>query len=127
MSRNRNEPVDVEYEIVPSAVAIMATEKASLDVQITTAKAYPRNEVQSLERIKALACQDQETAESMFFTLERKDKKTGEIKQIVGESIRFAEIAAYGWGNVRHGFDVLPPDDTHITAVGYCMDLERNV
>lgn len=115
------EIVETEYEVVSSDVAITASDRAALDVQITTAKAYPRSISKFRETVQELACLDQETAESMFYTLPRGGKK------ILGPSVRFAEIVQFAWGNIRSETCIVAIDDTHLTAQGTCFDLERNV
>ena len=46
--------------------------RAELDMQITTAKAYPRNPNDFIQLATQLATQDLETAQSCFYCLTRK-------------------------------------------------------
>jgi hypothetical protein len=77
-----------------SQVPTVLVNNQELDIQINTAKAYPRSVKSFLEEAKMLATANQETAASCFYSLPRKDKN-GKQVQITGPSIRLAEIAAY--------------------------------
>lgn len=101
--------------------------RAELDVQITTAKAYPRDAVRSVEYATMLATMDEATAQSCFYCLPRKDKETGKNKEIRGPSIRLAEIIANSWGNIHAATRIVENDGHHITAEGVAWDLETNV
>jgi hypothetical protein len=96
-------------------------DRASIDVQIATAKRYPRSVDKALKEALTLATLDEETAASMFYALPRSGKT------IEGPSARLAEIMAYSWGNLRVDADIVAEDRTHITAMGTCFDLEKNV
>ncbi len=100
--------------------------RAELDMQITTAKAYPRNPNEFIQLATQLATQDEETAQSCFYCLSRKSKD-GKITEIKGGSIRLAEIAAASWGNLHAASRIVENDGKAITAEGVAWDLERNV
>lgn len=98
--------------------------KAELDVQITTAKAYPRNEKAAIEKAITMATSSQSIAESCIYCLVRKGKNgKNEIK---GESIRLAEIMASCWGNIHAATRIIGNDGKFITAQGVAWDLENN-
>lgn len=105
---------------VKQASVIEAINRAEVDTQINTAKAYPRDIEQSLARIKALATLDDETAEDCFYAIRRGDTL------IEGISIRFAEIVASQWGNLRVQARIIGNDGKYITAQGLAHDLETN-
>lgn len=115
----------IEVETIEDAVdggtAIGAVEQASISQQIATAKQYPRSVDRSLKEALSLATLDEETAASCFYALPRSGKT------IEGPSARLAEIMAYSWGNLRVDADIIAEDRTHITAVGTCFDLQKNV
>jgi len=111
-------------ELLLSNSSIMT--RAELDVQITTAKAYPRDVDNSIEYAVKLACIDEQTAQSCFYVLPRKDKD-GKRVEIRGPSIRLAEIFASAWGNIHIATRLVENDGKHITAEGVAWDLERNV
>jgi hypothetical protein len=100
--------------------------KAELDSQIATAKAYPRNPQNCIEYALQLATMDEETAQSCFYVLPRKDKDGSKV-EIKGGSIRLAEIMANAWGNLQAATRIIENDGKSITAEGVAHDLERNV
>lgn len=99
--------------------------RAELDTQITTAKAYPRNQRSFIDNAVELATLSQDTAESCFYSLVRngKDGKS----EIKGPSIRLAEIAASCWGNIHAASRLIENDGRFVTAQGVAWDLEKNV
>jgi hypothetical protein len=101
--------------------ALESIERANVDMQISTAKKYPRSLALVKRRMLDLATLDQETAESCFYKLNRQGKS------IEGPSIRLAEIAASSFGNIRYGARVISNDGKKITAQGFSHDLETNV
>lgn len=118
ISRSSGEIIDI------SQTGILA--RAELDVQITTAKAYPRSAQQALNYAVELATLDEATAQSCFYCLPRKDKD-GTKKEIRGGSIRLAEIMANAWGNLHAATRIIDNDGRHITAEGVAWDLQTNV
>lgn len=114
------EPEKVEVMQVDSAEALMAQTRSEIDVQIATAKQFPRNLSQVLNNIETLATMDEETAASCFYMLRRQGKL------IEGPSVRMAEIIASSWGNIRVQSRIIGNDGKMITAQGVCHDLESN-
>lgn len=112
---------EISVEVGDGAMVLSLAERASIDMQIATAKAYPRQVTKSLNEALSLATLDEETAGSMFYVLPRRDK------DIEGPSARLAEVMTYAWGNLRVDADIVGEDRTHLTAVGTCFDLEKNV
>ena len=100
--------------------------RAELDVQISTAKAYPRNVEQSIKNAVMMATLDEETAQSCFYALPRKDKDGNKI-EIKGPSVRLAEIVASSWGNLHAATRIVEVSEKHITTEGVAWDLETNV
>lgn len=96
--------------------------RAEIDTQITTAKAYPRSITKFKRDTLELACIDQQTARSMFYSIPRAGK------QIVGPSIRMAEIAMATWGNLRVEGRLVDYDQKTqvVTVEAACWDLEKN-
>lgn len=111
-------------EMILNNVGILA--KAELDTMITTAKAYPRDIAKSMKNAEFLATMDEETAQSCFYVLPRKEKD-GSKKEIKGASIRLAEIMLTSWGNIHGGTRIVENDGKQITAEAVCWDLEANV
>lgn len=105
---------------VSQSTMLEALNRSEVDMQIATAKAYPRDVKTSLERIKAMAKADEETAKGCFYHLSRGGD------EIDGVSVRMAEIIASCWGNLRVQSRIIGNDGRTITAQGVCHDLESN-
>jgi len=95
--------------------------KADFDISIATAKQYPRDLAVVLNKIETYATIDQETAEECFYVLPRGNKS------VEGMSVRFAEIVASAWGNLRVQTHIIGDDGHVITCQGICHDLESNL
>ena len=102
-----------------------AINRSEVDLQIATAKRYPRDLSAVLNKIQTLATMDKETAEDCFYVLRRKDAN-GEDSVIEGLSVRMAEIIAGAWGNLRVQTRIIGNDGRMITAQAICHDLETN-
>ena len=114
-----------EVEVIRSTDVLGAINRAEIDMQIATAKQYPRDLCRVLSNIKALASMDEETAEECFYALKR---GYGDSQTLIeGLSVRMAEIFAYSWGNLRVATRIVGNDGKTITAQGICQDLETNV
>lgn len=111
----------MEIVQVNQAEMLQAINRSEVDMQISTAKAYPRDVKAALKRIEELAIMDQETAESCFYVLRRDNQKP-----IDGLSVRMAEIIAGSWGNLRVQARIIGNDGKTITAQAVCHDLETN-
>jgi len=121
---NENPVIDGSTgEIIPtgydtSQIALLS--RAEIDQQIATAKAYPRSEDKSLKKAESLACRDEDTAGSMFYSIPRGGK------HIQGPSVRLAEIMASTWGNLRVQARVVDSNDRFVTTQAVAHDLETN-
>lgn len=118
----------MENEIieVKQADMLQAINRAEVDIQIATAKQYPRDLHAVLNKIATYATMDRETAEDCFYVLRRKDA-SGADTVIEGLSVRMAEIIAGAWGNLRVQTRIIGNDGRTITAQAICHDLETNV
>ena len=112
----REEPI-----IVQQSEMLQAINRAEVDIQIATAKSYPRDVQDALRRIKDIATLDSDTAEDCFYALRRQNSL------IEGVSVRLAEIIAGAWGNLRVQTRIIGNDGRTITAQGICHDLETNL
>lgn len=101
--------------------------RAELDIQISTAKAYPRDIERFLKEAEALACLDEETAESCIYSLPRGKGKDNKQEFLKGESVRLAEIMTTAYGNIHAAARIIENDGKTITAEGAAWDLEKNV
>lgn len=96
-------------------------DKATIDMQISTAKAYPRNIRRATENAIAVVTMDFETATTCNYALPRGGK------QITGPSVHLAKILAQFWGNLRVEAKVVGIDAKHITSQAIAYDLENNL
>ena len=110
---------------VKQAEIMQAIDRAEVDIQIATAKQYPRDLAACLNKIATYATMDKETAEDCFYVLRRKDAN-GHDNIIEGLSVRMAEIIAGAWGNLRVQTRIIGNDGRMITAQAICHDLETN-
>ena len=99
--------------------------RIEIDMQVATAKQYPRDIERSINTIRTLATRSPEIAEKCFYRLERAGKD-GQKSIIEGCSVRFAEIVAQSWGNLRTQSRIVDNDGKKITAQAICHDLESN-
>ena len=106
---------------VKSVDVIQAIDRAEIDVQIATAKQYPRDVAKVLNIIRTYGQMDVETAQECFYSLARG------ANPIEGLSVRFAEIVAGAWGNLRVATRIIGNDGKTITAQGIAHDLETNL
>lgn len=116
---NELEITETTEETSPSI--IYSQDKAAIDVQISTAKAYPRNIKRSAENAIAIVTMDKETASTCTYSVPRGGKA------ITGASVHLAKILAQVWGNLRVEAKVISIDAKHITSEAVCFDLENNL
>lgn len=110
---------------IKQAEMLAGITRSEIDIQIATAKQYPRDLNTVLNKIATYATMDKETAEDCFYVLRRKDAN-GNDNTIEGLSIRMAEIIAGAWGNLRVQTRIIGNDGRKITAQAVCHDLETN-
>lgn len=115
-----------EIMVVPQAEMLSALNRSEVDIQIATAKQYPRDLQATLNKIETYATMDKETAEDCFYVLRRKGVG-GQESVIEGLSVRMAEIIAGAWGNLRVATRIIGNDGKMITAQAVCHDLETNL
>jgi hypothetical protein len=113
--------VEDEGVEVQDSQVLATLEKASIDMQIQTAKAYPRSIQKFKREAMELATLDAETAGTMFYRLPRSGKT------IEGPSVRMAEVVGSAWGNLRYGGRIVGIDEGFIVAQGMAFDLEKNI
>lgn len=105
--------------------ALEATERAAIDIQISTAKRYPR----SLQAFKAraidMATIDEETAESCLYR-RPVGMKDGQQQFAEGMSVRLAEIVGATYGNLRVRAFIVEQTERFVRVCGQAIDLETN-
>lgn len=116
--------METNITMVNQSDMLMAINKSEIDTQISTAKQFPRNLHDSLNKIMQYATLDPETADECFYALKRGNGD--DAKVIEGLSVRMAEIIASAWGNLRVQTRIIGNDGKTITAQGICHDLETN-
>src|SRR6267378_3342129 len=85
---------------VISISALESMERAAIDIQIATARRYPRQLSAVKHKMLSFATLDTETAAGCFYTLPpRKGQEDG--KRIQGPSARLAEIAIASYGHIK--------------------------
>lgn len=109
----------VQSEQVSTEVLTLLT-KAEIDAQVATARAFPRSIKAFMEKVRSIATISESVAESCQYALKRQGK------EIIGPSVRFAEIVVNSYGNIRAAARVVANDGKTITAQGICHDLETN-
>lgn len=108
------------------ASALEIINRSEIDVQIATAHKFRRSLHEFRGLAESMVTLDQETAASCYYQLQRRSAD-GKITKIEGESVRFAEICASAYGNLRYGARLVGEDDRSLTAQGFAHDLERNI
>lgn len=111
---------DKGIEVI-TPTALEARTRAEIDMQIATAKQYPRDIARSLKNVEALITSNREIAEECHYALPRGGKV------IEGPSVRFAEIIAANWQNLRVASEVVEEGERTVTVRAVCHDLETNV
>jgi hypothetical protein len=99
---------------------VEASERANIDIMISTAKRYPRNIKRSTDNAMATVSMNKEAAQTCSYALPRGDK------QITGPSVHLARILAQSWGNIRVDSRVKDITPTQVVSESICMDLETN-
>lgn len=120
MSENQ-ESESVEIVQITDANIVYSQDKATIDVMISTAKAFPRNIQRAKKNAIDIVTMDEATAEVCNYTLPRGSKS------ITGPSVHLAKILAQCWGNLRMEAKVVDISATQVTSEGVCFDLENNI
>jgi hypothetical protein len=113
--------------VVIPTTALEAVARAEIDIQVATAKQYPREVKASVARALEMATATPDIAAECFYVLKRKDNRTGKVTTIEGPSIRLAEIFACSWGNLAYGFRAIADDGRAVILEGVCVDYESNL
>lgn len=116
------------YEVLqveaPNPAQLVASldraERANIDIQVSTAKQYPRSISRCANNAVAIATMDKDTAQSCGYALPRGGKP------ITGPSVHLAKIIAQQYGNLRAEAKVVEITDKHVVSRGTAWDLENN-
>jgi hypothetical protein len=96
-----------------------------IDIQVATAKRYPRSIARFTKTALDMVTLDRAVAAQCFYALPARDHDTK--KSIIGPSARFAELAASAWTNLRIEGRPIREEDRFIVSRGTAWDLECNV
>lgn len=121
MTEERKELEPGRIEVLEIGDAVRSQDRDQLDVQIVTAKQYPRSISRFVDEVIEMATSRIEVAEECMYALPR-DGKT-----IEGPSARLGEIVLSAWGNCAAGARVEREDAEYVYATGFFFDLQRNV
>lgn len=119
--QNENTTTESIQSEVISPEIVYQQDKAMVDIQIATAKQYPRNITKALENATAIATLDDETAKTCGYSVPRGKGF------ITGPSVHLARIMLQTWGNLRAEAKVINIDHKHVTSQATAFDLESNV
>ena len=99
---------------------------AEVQASMAIAKKCPRDQKAAMDRILN-ACTRTTLATSALYTYSRGKNPDGTDNVVSGPSIRLAEVAAQGWGNLKFGFSELSQRPGMSTVKTFAWDLETNV
>jgi molybdopterin converting factor small subunit len=116
---NENEEVTILHQS-NDLETIEANQRAEYDIQIATAKRYPRNLPRVKENCLAIVTMDKSIAESCRYTLPR------DGKSLSGPSVHLARIIVQAYGNVRAEARVKQITDKQVISEAVVFDLETN-
>lgn len=116
-----NEEEEIHIEQMGSVEIYQQQERAVIDVQIATAKQYPRNLKRAVDNSIATVTLDKDTAATCNYSLPRGGKT------ISGPSVHLAKVLAQFWGNMRIEAKVVSIDATSLTSQAVAFDLENNL
>lgn len=94
---------------------------AVLDVQVATAKRFPRSVQKFQSDLESWATLNRDSAMECFYSLPR-DNKT-----VIGPSVRFAELVQVAYGNIVVDSQVIDEGRESILVSATARDLERNI
>ncbi len=108
-------------EVAPQIGHLEAQTRGEIDIQIATARRYPRSIKAFRDQALEAATLDEDTAASCFYALPRSGKT------VEGPSARLAEIVASCWGHLRIDARVVGEDARFVTSRAVAWDTQANV
>lgn len=118
-------PTDLAKVERPSPAGISAIEREKLNMLVEVSHRYPRSLTTFKDVVRSMALLDDETAESCFYSLPRKDKD-GKMVRIEGASIRFMEFARLGFGGLDCSTEIVGDDGRWVYARADVYDAQTN-
>lgn len=110
---------EVTVERTATHEMVMSRQTQEVQAAMVVAKKFPRNEIQSWQRIER-ACSRKRLAEQAMYEYPRGGQK------VTGPSIRLAESLAQSWGNIDFGIIELEQRSGESQVMAYAWDLETN-
>ena len=108
-------------EVIDGSTDIVrAQDAAAMDVQVATAKRYPRSLQLFESDLETWATRNETAARQCFYV-----KPIGG-GSVIGASVRFAELVQTAYGNLAVDARVIAIEHDRIIAEGTCRDLQRN-
>jgi len=107
--------------IKESEEASFMKEHAVVDIQVSTAKKFPRNIEKVSRDILSIVSSDRRIARECFYAIKKDDKI------IHGGTIRLAEIVAHNMGNLRIQAKIISKGKDTVVLEGIAWDLEKNI
>lgn len=116
------EEQEEQLAVIP-LTEVQAMAKSEVESQLDAAHKYPRRLAGFMTDALAMVSRSVDVASACFYSLPR------DGKQIMGPSVRLAEIAAACYGNMHFGARPLEvgPDDKVAKAQGFAWDVQKNV
>ena len=114
------ENVNVEIVTAQEVSVTEAQSRAEIDIQVSTAKKYPRDVPRAISKAIAIVAKSKEIAETCHYSLPRGGKS------ITGPSVHLARILAAEYKNLRVDSRIVDIGDKMLTAQSICIDLENN-
>ncbi len=102
-----------------AAAISMSREAAEVITQMQIAKAFPRNTILALDKIK-MACSRTRLAEAAIYTYTRGGT------EVTGPSIRLAEAIAQNWGNMAFCVREIEQKNNGSVCEAFAVDYETN-
>jgi hypothetical protein len=120
-----SDSIEASLEVLAPS-ALESIERASIDVQVSTAHKFPRSIELFRRRAMDIVQQDLSTAESCIYSRPVGKGPDGKQKYAEGASVRMAEIVASCYGNIRFGARIVEQTERYVKAEGLAHDLETN-
>jgi hypothetical protein len=130
MATEKPEAMEEDQQIAFAPSSVEAMVRGEIDVQIATAKKWPRSLAVFHQRAIAMATIDEDTAESCLYRrpVGKKKDADGKWKEEYAEgmSVRMSEIVGAAYGNLRVAATLVEQPEDFVRARGMAIDLETN-
>jgi len=104
----------------PIVAAPSVREMKEVEAAVILAKKFPRDTLSCIQRIKE-SCKRKRLAKKAMYSYPRGGT------QVIGPSIRLAEVMAQAWGNLNFGVREISSEHGESLVEAYCWDYDTNV